>query len=198
MILQHNNELRYVAELKKVLWDAPKSELLILTRDWTISEEVSGSAVSFECVQQEGWRARNILGKVAFGDNCEEIISNLGAESEYVEILKVCSGLQLALGIAGSGLREYYGDSRDENGREDPSFTVRNYWKGLKIGRLDHLEGENIYYHRNGLKYAVEASFKSCEVWWRSGGPNYEMTCLFRSLNILEKQQFLPVSTLKL
>ena len=44
----------------------------------------------------------------------------------------------------------------------------------------------------------VEASLKLCEAWGRSEGRNYDMGRLFRSLCILEKQQFLPESTLKL
>ena len=88
---------------------------------------VSCSPVRFECVEPEGQRARKILGKAAFADNYEEVISNLEAELEYVEILKVCAGLPLALGIAGSGLREDYADSRKGEGRKDPSFAVRNY-----------------------------------------------------------------------
>ena len=147
----------------------------------------------------EGSRARKILGKAAFGDNYEEIVSNLDPESKYVEILKVCAGLPLALEIAGSGVHEDYLDSRNEDdGRNDPSFAVRNYWKGLKQGSLEHLQEANIDYHRDGLKYVVEASLKSCEAWGRSGGRKYDMSRLFRSLCVLEKQQFLPVRTLKL
>ena len=147
---------------------------------------------------KEGSRARKILDKAAFGDNYEIIVSNLDAESDYVEILKVCAGLPLALGIAGGGVHEDYLDSGNEDGRNDPSFAVRNYWKGLKQGSLEHLQEANIDYHRDGLKYVVEASLKSCEAWGRSGGRKYDMRRLFRSLCVLEKQQFLPLRTLKL
>ena len=82
-----DNELGYIPELMKMLQDAPNSGLLISTRDRTIARAVSGSPVTFECVEPEGSRARKILGKAAFGGNCEEIISNWDAESEYVEIL---------------------------------------------------------------------------------------------------------------
>ena len=44
----------------------------------------------------------------------------------------------------------------------------------------------------------VEASLKFCEAWGRSEERNYDMRRLFRSFCILEKQQFLPESTLKL
>ena len=187
-----------MAELKKIIRNAPKSGLLISTRKRTIAEAVSCSQVSFECVEPEGSRARKILDKAECGDNYEEMISNLDTESEYVEILEVCAGLPLALGIAGSGLHEEYADSRNRDGRKDPSFAVGNYWKGLKRGSMEYLQYANIDYHRDGQKYVVEASLKSCEAWGRSGGRNYDMKRLFRSLCILEKQNFLPKSTLKL
>ena len=63
---------------------------------------------------------------------------------------------------------------------------------------MQTLREANIDYNSDGLKYVVEASLKLCEVWGRSGGRNYEMNRLFRSLCILEKQQFLPEVTLKL
>ena len=44
----------------------------------------------------------------------------------------------------------------------------------------------------------VEANLKSYEAWGRSGGRKYYMVRLFRSLCILEKQQFLPESALNL
>ena len=62
---------------------------------------------------------------------------------------------------------------------------------------MKHLRGANADYHRDGLKYVAEATLKSCEAWGRSGGRDYEMGRLFRSLCILEKQHFLPRSTLK-
>ena len=79
----------------------------------------------------------------------------------------MCAVLQLALGIEGKGVYEDY-----EDGRKDPSFAVRNYCYGLKKGRFAHLRGANINYRRDGLKYVVEASLKSCEAWGRSGGRN--------------------------
>ena len=70
------NELRYVPELRKMFRDAPKSGLLISTRDRAIAGAASSSPVNLQCVEQLGTRAKKILGKAAFGDNCEEIISN--------------------------------------------------------------------------------------------------------------------------
>ena len=48
-----------------------------------------------------------------------------------------------------------------------------------------------------GLKYVLEASLKLYEALERSGRRNYYMGRLFRSLRILEKQQFLPGSKQK-
>ena len=127
----NDNDLGYVSELKKMLRDAPKSGLLISTRDRTIAHAVSNSPVSFECVEVQGPRARKILGKAAFGDNCEKTISNWDAESEFVEILRVCAGLPLALGIAGSSVKLDYEDS------EDASFSVKKYCSGLVSGGLN-------------------------------------------------------------
>ena len=186
-----DKELGYVLELKKMLREAPKSGLLISTRDRTIANAVSSSPVSFECAQPEGPRARKILGKSAFGDSCEEIISNWNAESEYVEILRVCAGLPLALGIAGSGVKLNYLDSKDA------SFSVVKYWRRLKRGGLNQLKGANAEYHASGLKYVVEASLELCELWGSSGGRNLNMRRLFRSLCVLEKQQLMPESILE-
>ena len=193
-----DNELGYLPELKKMLRDAPKSGLLISTRDRMIAHAVSSSPVSFECVEPQGSRAREILGRAAFGVDWQQITSNWNAESEYVEILTVCAGLPLALGIAGSGLNVDYEDSRNRKGRKNPSFAVRNYWYGLKRGSLKHLRATKTSYHTDGLKYVVQASLKSCKAWGRREGRNYDMGRLFRSLCILENQQFLPESALKL
>ena len=124
--------------------------------------------------------------------------SNWNAELEYVGILGVCAGLPLALGIAGSGVNVDYEDTKDEQARKNASFGVKNYWVGLKEGSAKILRGANSDYHRDGLKYVVEASLKLCEEWGYSEGRNYHMGRLFRSLCILEKQQFLQESTLKL
>ena len=96
----NNNELGYVPELKKMLRDAPKSGLLISTHDRNITRAVS----SFECAEPQGPIAREIPGTAAFGVDWQQIMPGWEAESEYVQILTVCAGLPLALGIAGSGV----------------------------------------------------------------------------------------------
>ena len=193
-----DSELGYVPELKKMLRDAPKSGLLISTRDRMIARAVSSSPVSFECVEPQGSKAREVLIRAAFGADWQEIISDWDAELEYVQILTVYARLPLALGIAGSGVHADYEDCRDGEGRKDASFAIKNYRAGLKEGSLKILQEANADYHRDGLKYVVEASLNLCEAWERSGDRNYDMGRLFRSLCILEKQQFLPESTLKL
>ena len=187
-----DNELGYVAELKNMLRDAPKSGLLISTRDRTIAQAVSSSPVNFECVEPQGRKAREILGTAAFGPDWQQAVSDWDGGSEYVGILNVCAGLPLALGIAGSGVKEDYVDSRNA------SFAVKNYWGGLMKGGLKHLQGANVEYHADGLKYVIEASLQLCAVWGSSGGRNYDLRRLFRSLCILEKQQLIPESTLEL
>ena len=185
-----DNELGYVRELKQMLRDSPKSGLLISTRDRMIAHAVSSSPVNFECVEPRGSRARKILGKAASRDNCEEIISYWDAESEYVEIPKVCAGLPLALGIAGSGLKLDYEDSKYA------SFSVKNYCSGVS-GVLNQLQGVNAEYQAGGLKYVVEASLQLCERWGFSGRRNVDMRRLFQSLCVLEKQQLISESTLE-
>ena len=91
-----------------------------------------------------------------------------------------------------------YEDRRYGEGRKDASFAVKTYWKGLSKGSVKHLRGANTGYHRDGLKYVAEASYKSCEAWGRNGGRKYDMERLFRSLGVLGKQQFLQESTLEL
>ena len=100
-----DSELGYVLELKNMLRGTLKSGLLILTRDLAIAKAAPGSPVSFECAEPQGPRARKILGKTPFGGNCEKIMSSWDAELEYVGILKVCFGLPLDLGIAGSDVK---------------------------------------------------------------------------------------------
>ena len=186
-----DNELGYVRELKQMLRDAPKSGLLILTRDRKIAKAVSSSPVSFECVDALGSEAREILGRAAFGDDWQELMPDWDAESEYAEILKVYAGLPLASGIAGSGVNAEYEDSKDA------SFSVKNYSKGLMSGALNQLQAANIEYHAGGLKYVVEASLKLCEKLGFSRGRNIDMRRLFRSLRVLKKQQLIPESTLE-
>ena len=67
-----DNELGYVAELRKVLRDAPISGLLISMRDRTIAEAVSRSPVRSECVEPEGvvYHTRWVLRKVGFLGRC--------------------------------------------------------------------------------------------------------------------------------
>ena len=146
-----------------MLRNASKSGFLIPTRDRTIALAVSSSPVSFECVESRESRAREILGKAAFGGNWQQTKSNWNAESEYVEILDVCAGLPFALGIAVRGLHIDYEGSRDGEGRKDPSFAVRNYSGWLKKNSLWYVQRANPAYHRGGLKYVVDASLKSCE-----------------------------------
>ena len=154
-----------MAELKNLLRDAAKSGLLISTPERMIARAVSSSPVSFECVEPQGSKAKEIMGRVAFRDDWQQIISNWNAEVEYAEILQVCAGLPLALGIAGSGVDVDYEDSKNEQDRKDASFAVKNYWGGLKKGSVKNLGGVIADYHRDGLKYVVEASLKLCEGW---------------------------------
>ena len=101
-----------------------------------IANALPSSPVNFEFVEMQGSKAREILVKAAFGHNCEEIISNWDAESQYVKIVKLCAGLPLALGITGSGIKVEYEDSKDA------SFSVKSYCSGLVSGRLTQLQGK--------------------------------------------------------
>ena len=186
-----HHQLGFVRELKQMLRLAPKSGLLISSRVRMILLAASSSPVSFDCAEPQGSKAREILGRAAFGDDWRQITSNWNAELEYVEILKVCAGLPLALGIAGSCVKSDYEDSKDA------SFSVKNYWRRLDRGGLNQLQGVNFEYHVDGLKHVVEASLQLCEKWGFSGGRNTDMRRLFRSLCVLEKQQLIPVSTLE-
>ena len=89
-----------------------------------IALELLSSPVNFECIEAQGSKAREILGRAAFGGDWHQITSNWNAESEYVGILSVYAGLPLALGIAGRGLYAHYEDSRDGERRKDASFAV--------------------------------------------------------------------------
>ena len=127
----------YLRELKNLLRDALKSELMISTRDRTIVRQASKPPVSFECVGPRGSKVRKILGVVAFGVDWQQITSNWGAELDYVGILDLCVGLPQALVIVGSGVHVYYVGSRNREGRKDSSFAVRRYFYRLKHGSLE-------------------------------------------------------------
>ena len=111
-----------------------------------IARAMSSSPVSFECVEAQGPKAREILGRAAFGDDWQQIISDWDekSESECVGILEVCAGLPLAHGIAGSSVHVDYEDSGNGEERKDGSFAVMNYWDGLKEGGVEHLREANI------------------------------------------------------
>ena len=61
-----------------------------------------------------------------------------------------------------------YEDSGDGKGEKYASSTVKTYWDGSSKGSLKHLRGATTDYHRDGLKYVVEARLKSCEAWGQS------------------------------
>ena len=151
-----DKDLGYVPELKQLLRDAPISGLLISTRDRIIAHAVSSSAVNFECVEPQEWKAREILGRRAFCPSWQQITGGWAVELEYVEILKVCAGLPLALEIVGNCVKLVHLDSKD------PSFSVVNYWRRLVSSGLDQLQSANAEYHTGGLKYVLEASLQLC------------------------------------
>ena len=184
-----NNELGYVRELKQKLRDAPKSGLLISTRDRTIAQAVSGSPVNFECVEPLGRKAREILGWAAFGPNWDQITFDRDAKLKYLKILKVCARLPLAIGIAGSALKSVDGEQR--------YMVLSLIMRRLNRGKLNRLQYPNGEYDRDGLNYVVKASLQLCELWGFSGGRNRDTRHLFQSMFVLEEQQLIPESTLE-
>ena len=65
-------------------------------------------------------------------------------------------------------------------------------------GGLKQLQGANVEYRADGVKYVIEASLQLYDVWCGRWGRNYDMRRLFRSLCILENQLLIPESTLEL
>ena len=71
------------------------------------------TSVIFECVEAQMAKAKEILGRATFGVDWQTIISNWNAESKSVAILDMCTGLLLALGMAGSGVNMDNEDTKD-------------------------------------------------------------------------------------
>ena len=186
------SQLGFVPELKNTLRDAPRSGLLVSTRDRNIARAISDTPVDFVSLDVQGPKALEILGKSAFGKEWVNHTSRLTCNAKYMEILNVCAGLPLALGIAGRGISVEFKDCKDE------SAAISSYWDGLQERKLSHMQEPNLEYHPDGLIYVAEASLAICAEWGRSNGRKYEMRLLFESLCILEKQEAIPESTLML
>jgi len=186
-----SSELGYVHELWRLLRNAPQSRLLVSTRDRYIASKIAESPVNFEALEARGKKAREILGKTAFGADWQPASDSAGYEEELKGILEFCAGLALALGIAGSGIRSAYRDSRNE------AAAVRKYWDGLQRKGLLQMRGRpKLDYHKDGLKYVAEASLSACDAWGRTDGRDYDMRRMFKSLCVLGKQQLMPETAL--
>ena len=118
------------------------------------------------------------------------VTDNCGSEKEFLQVLNFCAGLPLALGIAGSGVNTYYADSGDA------FLAMKTYWGRLRGRALRRMRGTNLDYHKDGLKFVVQACLSACDAWARSEGRSYDMRNLFKSFSVLEKQASLPESAL--
>ncbi len=152
-------EYGYLPLLKRLLVDAPRSKLLVSTRDQKIAEEVSTSCVTFGTLPPHGLRARNILGKHAFGEMPIDTLERPDIRGYVEKILNVCAGLQLALCIAGRALRieiRRLGDI--QNVFEVYTIQLERDQRPDETAR-----GAQLYDH--GLSYIVDASLIQCEQW---------------------------------
>eukprot|EP00171_Calliarthron_tuberculosum_P007051 IDg7051t1 len=173
------NKKGYLPKIQEILRNAPKSALLISTRDRKIARRV-GNPVEFDCLEERGTKARNIFVKAAFS-NTDPNLQDVSSEVE--KILDWCAGLPLALSIAGSAVNYYYEDCQD-----DASFAIKTYCENMEDIHEDS-DGEEYEYHP-GLSHVVEASLKICE---QRGA---DMRCRFKALCVLEKQMTMPISAL--
>ncbi len=186
------SDFGYLPLLKRLLRDAPRSKLLVSTRDKRIAEEVSMNYETFGILPSHGPSARSLLGQIAFGDEHIEIMNIPDVQGDVGAILKVCAGLQLALCMAGRALKTTIEDSGD----------IR---KGFKVyasqverdQRPDETErGAQLYNH--GLSYIVVASLVQCEQWAEKSLKDVNVQDLFRSLCVLDKQKMMPKSMISI
>ena len=180
----------YLPLLKRLLRNAPGSKLLISTRDQRIAEEVSMSYETFGTLPPQGQSARNLLGQITFGAEHTERLKRTDIR-EYVEtILKVCTGLQLALCMAGRTLRtaiERLGDVR---------MVFEDYSSQLERDQRPHEKGRSAQLYDHGLPHIVEASLVQCEQCAEKSLNNVNVRDLFYSLCVLEKHMVMPRSML--
>ncbi len=176
--------------LKRLVRYAPRSVLFISTRDNRIAEEVSMSHETFGTLHSNRPSSRNLFGKIAFGDRYYEVMEKSDVLGYVRTILEVCSGLKLALCMAGRALRT----AIEEFGNIQKGFHF--YASQVERDqRPDNAErGAQLYDH--GLSYIVEASFIQCGQWAEKSQKTVDVYDLFRSLCVLEKQITMPKSIL--
>ncbi len=107
------SEFGYLPLFKRLLRDAPRSKLLVSTRDQRIAEEVSMNYETFGTLSRHGSCARNLFGQIAFGEEYVEMLNRCDVLGYLETILNVCAGLQLALCISGRSLRTAIEDLGD-------------------------------------------------------------------------------------
>ena len=162
--------------MKRLLEDAPHSKLLVSTRDQKLAEEVSPNCVMFGTLPSEGHTARKLLGQNAFDDEHKDILRRPDVEEYVTTILKVCAGHQLALCMAGRGLRT----------RRKRLKVIRKvfevYTNQVKRHRRPRDAERSAQGYSQGLPYVLEASLAQCEQWAEKSMDNVDVWDLFCSL----------------
>ncbi len=178
-------EFGYLPLLKRLLEDAPRSKLLVSTRDQRIAEEVSTNCERFDTLLSDRPRARNLLGQITFEEQIE-ILERLDIQCHIETILNVCAGLQIALCMAGRALRteiRRVGDIRR---------VFEMYASQVEHDQRPDETQRSAQLYDHGLSYIVEASLIQCERWAEKSRNKVNVRNLFRSLCVLEKQMVLP------
>ena len=145
--------LGYLPQIEKLLRNAPKSALLMSTRDRNIARHLDGDAVDFESLGVYEAKARSILLKAASRDANVPELSEV--ENEVNEILDKCAGLPLALSKAASGVNEML----EESG--DAASAIIAYRNELNESILQPEFAEISRYL--GLNHVIDAGLKHCE-----------------------------------
>ena len=185
-------EFGYLPLLKRLLEDAPRTKLLVSTRDQRIAEEVSINCETFDTLLSDRQSARNLLGHITFGKEQIEILERPEIQDNIETILDVCAGLQIALCMAGRALRteiRRVGDIRKV-------FEV--YASQVKHDQRPDETQRGAQLYDCGLSYIVEASLVQCERWAEKSLKKANVQDLFRSLCVLEKQMVMPKSMLSI
>ncbi len=185
-------EFGYLPLLKRLVEDAPRSKLLVSTRDQRIAEELSINCETFDTLLSDRPRARNLLGHITFGGEQIEVLERPDIQGHIETILNVCAGLQIALCMAGRALR-----TEIRRVGDIPKVFEMYASQVVHDQRPDETErGAQLYDH--GLSYIVEASLVQCERWAEKSLKKVNVHNLFRSLSVLEKQTAMPKSMLSM
>ncbi len=103
--VSYESGLGYLSLLYKLMKYAPRSKMLISTRDQRIAEEITMNCETFGTLYPQEAEAQRLFGRIAFDEKHTQILNRNDIQNYLQTILEVCAGLQLALCMPGRVLR---------------------------------------------------------------------------------------------